>query len=78
MSRIEDGSTVSFIAGPFSSSNVGPLNGSDAHRPAFPGEQVSAEGGGGVGVEGAEPAEFVLGGREVAEGCLGQTPDDTV
>ena len=49
---------------------VGLPNGSEAHRPAFPGEQGSAEGVRGVGVEGAEPAELVPGGGEVAESGL--------
>jgi hypothetical protein len=38
--------------------------------PAFPGEQGSAEGVRGVGVEGAEPAELVPRGGEVAESGL--------
>ncbi len=44
--------------------------GSEAHHPAFPREQGSAEGVRGVGVEGAEPAELVPGGGEVAESGL--------
>ena len=45
-------------------------DGSEAHRPAFLGEQGSAKGVRGVGVEGAEPAELAPGGGEVAESGL--------
>jgi hypothetical protein len=45
-------------------------NGSEASRAAVPGEQGSAEGVRGGGVEGAEPAELVPGGGEVAASGL--------